>query len=31
MQAFIQKHQGEFANISTMTASLRFREKGDES
>jgi ATP-grasp domain, R2K clade family 2 len=28
MKAFIQKHQGEFANISTMTAFLGFREKG---
>jgi hypothetical protein len=28
MKAFIQKHQEEFANISTMTAFLGFREKG---
>jgi hypothetical protein len=26
MKTFIQKHQGKFANISTMTAFLGFRE-----
>ena len=30
MIAHIQKHQGEFANINTLTAFLGFREKGYE-
>ena len=30
MIAYIQKHQGEFANINTLTAFLGFREKGYE-
>ncbi len=30
MTAYIQKHQGEFANINTLTAFLGFREKGYE-
>jgi hypothetical protein len=30
MIAYIQKHQGEFANINTLTAYLGFREKGYE-
>ncbi|MFN0077864.1 MAG: ATP-grasp domain-containing protein [Prosthecobacter sp.] len=30
MTAYIQKHQGEFANINTFTAYLGFREKGYE-
>lgn len=28
MKAFIQKHQGEFANVNVFTAMLGFREKG---
>ena len=30
MIAYIQKHEGEFANINTLTAFLGFREKGYE-
>lgn len=30
MIANIQKHEGEFANINTLTAFLGFREKGYE-